>query len=300
MLLVVGCSSTNRSDISNSSDIVNLQVINTIGPDIGSSRSLNSPKAITVNQSGDIFIADFGNDRIVKLDSTYRLIKEVGGFGSGDYSFNGPIDLALDKVSNLYVADYGNSRIIRLDRQLNFSSSEYGYIKDERVDFIRPISIGITDRNEIIVGDEGLAACFKLDQFFAYQFEFGTLDEIYSVVYPSSVCYKNGTIYVCDPEYGYLFTYDEFGMFNGTFGEEVLSEPVSVAVSGKNEIWVVDRKSATLHLFNRRGKELFRWSGAGMYRLYRPSDIFVDSNNLIYLVDSQASRILILRPLMGN
>jgi len=187
-----------------------------------------------------------------------------------------------------------------LDRHLNFSSSEDGYIKDERVNFIRPVSIGVTDRNELLVGDEGHGACFKLDQFFTYQYEFGSRDEIYSVIYPSSVFYNNSTIYVTDPEYGFVFTYDDFGMFTGKFGESILTEPVSLTVSDKFGIWIADSDPGELHLFNFRGKELFRWSGSGEYRLYRPEDIFLDSNELLYLVDSQASRILILRPIMGN
>lgn len=166
--------------------------------------------------------------------------------------------------------------------------------------FIKPVSIGITDRNELLIGDEGHGACFKLDQFFTYQFEFGGRDEIYSVIYPSSVHHNNGTIYVTDPEYGFVFTYDEFGMFTGKFGENILVEPVSLAGYGNSGIWVLDKNHGELHLFNNRGKELFRWSGSGEYRLYQPVDIFIDSNDLFYLVDSQASRVLILRPLMGN
>lgn len=300
LFLLAGCSSQKQLSIPRSVDIVNLQVVKTIGPNIVGTRSLNSPRAIAVNQAGEIYIADYGNDRIVKFDSTFSFIQEIGGFGAGEYALNGPLDIAVDKVSNLYVVDFGNKRVVRLDRHLNYISSYDGYYKEELVEFIRPVSIGVSNRNEILIGDEGLAACYKLDQFFTYQFEFATRDEIYSVLYPSTVYQSNGVIYVTDPEYGYVFKYDEFGLFVGKIGEDALTEPVSIASSGKSGIWIADRKSSTLHLFNSRGKELFRWDGSGEYSLYRPEDICIDNNDLIYVVDSQVSRILILKPLMGN
>ena len=300
LLLILNCSAPQTKRSVTTTSIINLQVIATIGPDITGSRPLNSPRSIAVNHSGEIYIADFGNDRVVKLDSSYNLIKEVGGFGSGEYALKGPIDLALDKVSNLYVADFGNKRIVRLDRHLNFSGAEEGFTRDKVTEFIRPVSVELSNRGEVLVGDEGLGACYKLDQFFSYIFEFGGRDEIFSVIYPSDICYDNGDIYVTDPEYGYIFTYDDFGMFTGKIGEDIIQSPSAIAVSPGVGLWVTDKNSGTLHLLNYRGKELFRWNGYGEYRLYRPEDVFVDDNDKIYLVDSQTSRIYVLRPLAGN
>jgi DNA-binding beta-propeller fold protein YncE len=183
---------------------------------------------------------------------------------------------------------------------LNFISSDDGFTREEKVKFIRPVSLEISPRGDILVGDEGLGACFKLDQFFNYIFEFGGRDDIYSVIYPSSIEYHNNKIYVTDSDYGYVFAYDDFGMMTGKLGQEHLREPTSIAISSQTGIWIADRSASTLHAFNFRGREIFRWSGQGEFRLATPVDIFIDHNGRLFITDSNTSRIYILIPATGS
>lgn len=297
---MAGCTAPGSRPSLDTGSILDLHLVHTIEPYQAGTRPLNSPRGVLVNQSGDIYIADYGNDRIVMLDSTYRFIREVGGFGAGDYVLSGPVDMAIDKVSNIYVVDSGNRRIVRFDRRLNFISSEDGFTKAEKIKFIRPVSIEISPRGDILVGDEGLAACYKLDQFFSYVYEFGGRDDIYSVIYPSSIEYYDNNIYVTDTDYGYLFIYDDFGMMTGKLGQNELAEPTSVAVSSLTGIWVTDKSTAALHVFNFRGREIFRWSGQGESRLSNPADVYIDYNGRLFITDSKTSRIYVLSPITGN
>ena len=299
-LMVTGCTTPKSQPSLDAESLIDLQIIHIIEPDQVGDRPLNSPRGVAVNQAGEIYIADYGNDRLVMLDSTYQFIREVGGFGAGDYVLSGPVDLAIDKVSNVYVVDSGNRRIVRYDRRLNFISSESGFTKEEKINFIRPLSLEISPRGDILFGDEGLGACFKLDQFFNYIYEFGGRDEIYSVIYPSSIEYYDNRIYVTDADYGYLLIYDDFGMMLGKLGQDDLREPTSVAVSPKTGFWVTDRSTRLLHGFNFKGLEIFRWNGQGQSRLGNPSDIFIDHNGRLYVTDSNTSRIYVLRPVTGN
>lgn len=272
-----------------------------IGPLIDNTRALSSPRAVAVNQVKDIFIADYGNDRIVKLDSTYAFVGEVGGFGSGDYALNGPLDIALDNVSNFYVIDSGNSRIVRFDRLLSYVSSADGFWNDKEVQFIRPLSVDVDDRGDIYVGDEGLGACYKLDQFFNYLFEFGGRDDIQSVYSPVAIdAPDNSKIYVADHDYGRVFVFDDYGMFRNSIGERILKQPTGVAVSTQSGIWVTDEQTGFLYCFDFNGREIFRWNGQGSYRLFKPAGLTIDNDGYIYIVDSQASRILITRPILGK
>jgi sugar lactone lactonase YvrE len=84
---------------------------------------LNSPVAVAVSPSGDLFIADAGNHRIRKVSG--GTITTVAGTGlpmfSGDggpaaqASVNVPMHLVFDSVGNLYVADSGNNRVRKID-----------------------------------------------------------------------------------------------------------------------------------------------------------------------------------------
>lgn len=58
-----------------------------------------------------IYIADYGNNRIVVFDDDGRFIRVIGKKGQGPGEFAGPTGLCVMKDSRLAVADYGNNRI---------------------------------------------------------------------------------------------------------------------------------------------------------------------------------------------
>ena len=87
---------------------------------------LNSPSGVAVDLSGNLFIADFGNNRIRKVtpQGTITAVAGNGGVGfSGDggpatsAQLNYPSGVAVDASGTLFVADTGNSRIRRVTPQ---------------------------------------------------------------------------------------------------------------------------------------------------------------------------------------
>jgi len=69
---------------------------------------LNTAGGITVDTSGNVYIADSGNNRVVKVTTsgTQTTLPFTG--------LNDPLGLALDAAGNLYVADYFNDRVVKL------------------------------------------------------------------------------------------------------------------------------------------------------------------------------------------
>jgi len=77
---------------------------------------LNGPRGIVVDASGDIYIADQSNNRVVEWAPGATQGKIVAGTGSAGTALNelnGPTGIFLDKSGNLYVADYYNARIVK-------------------------------------------------------------------------------------------------------------------------------------------------------------------------------------------
>ncbi len=79
--------------------------------------NLNAPSGLVVDNAGDVYIADFGN-QVVREVSVSGTISTIAGNGTQGYSgdggnataaqLNGPLGLALDSSGNLYIADSGN------------------------------------------------------------------------------------------------------------------------------------------------------------------------------------------------
>ena len=85
----------------------------------------NGPSYIALDTSGNIYITDYYNNRIRKIDITTGVITTIAGNGMGAYgldnvaatatSIYGPQGITFDANNNLYFADYENHRIRKID-----------------------------------------------------------------------------------------------------------------------------------------------------------------------------------------
>ena len=87
------------------------------------SAQLNSPTGVAFDSAGNMYIADFGNFRIRKVDTSGN-INTIAGVGAGGGSdtgdggpaisatLTGPTDVAVDRNGNVYIADTEHVRVI--------------------------------------------------------------------------------------------------------------------------------------------------------------------------------------------
>ena len=85
--------------------------------------ALNAPRGVAVDGSGNVFIADTGNNRI-RMVASDGVIHNIAGSGAAGFAgdggaalsalLNAPAGLLVDGSGDLYVADSGNNRIRRL------------------------------------------------------------------------------------------------------------------------------------------------------------------------------------------
>ncbi|HWD93931.1 MAG TPA: hypothetical protein VG938_16495 [Verrucomicrobiae bacterium] len=88
---------------------------------LATNASLSMPWSVCVDNSSNVFIADFGHNRIRKIDSTGHISTVAGKSNTGAFggdngpatraSLNGPACVALDSTGNLYIADWHNNRV---------------------------------------------------------------------------------------------------------------------------------------------------------------------------------------------
>src|SRR5439155_1734201 len=86
---------------------------------------LGAPTGVALDAAGNLFIADWGNARIRRVDAATATITTVAGTGTHGFSGDGgpatvaelylPSGVVLDGAGNLFIADLGNARIRRVD-----------------------------------------------------------------------------------------------------------------------------------------------------------------------------------------
>jgi len=105
------------------STIVNKDTVNSYGGDNGPAINafLSYPEAIHIDKVGNLYIADVGNNRIRKVNTSSGIITTIVGRDTGGYyGDNGPAtnaglffpeDVCIDTSGNIYIADALNNRI---------------------------------------------------------------------------------------------------------------------------------------------------------------------------------------------
>lgn len=98
-----------------------------LGP--ATAANLSNPISLALDRSSNLFIVDFGNHRIRRVDAVTGIITTVAGTGgfetSGDNGparaagLAGPIAVTVDAGGNLFIADHKDHRIRRVDAATN-------------------------------------------------------------------------------------------------------------------------------------------------------------------------------------
>ena len=163
---------------------------------------LNMPTALAADGSGNLYIADTGNDRVLMLTESGTLSTIVSGLSA-------PRGLCF-AGNTLYIADTGNQRILKYENgavsMIAGGNGESGYIDGgvAKARFSNPTGIAVDTRNgKIYVGDCGNNAIRVIDGLTVSTYAKAdsiALDEFPSE--PVDMTFSGGTLYVADAEAG--------------------------------------------------------------------------------------------------
>ena len=133
---------------------------------------LSSPSGLTVDSSGNLFIADLANN-VVREVSGGIILTIAGAFNPGYFGdgnaatralLNSPSNLALDSAGNLYIADYFNHAIRKVTLATKIISTVagngiQGYSGDAAAatsaKLFLPWGVAVDSSGNIFIGDSG-------------------------------------------------------------------------------------------------------------------------------------------------
>ncbi len=113
----------------------------------------SAPQDVAVDGSGNVYVAESGNNRIQKFDSSGNFLLKWGTPGFGDGQFNQPTGVAVDSSGNVYVADKYNDRIQKFDSNGNFLFP-WGTNGSSDGQFSASRSVAVDSSGNVYVADE--------------------------------------------------------------------------------------------------------------------------------------------------
>ena len=194
----------------------------------GTAAQFNFPSGVAFDSSGNVYVADTGNNRIRKISPT-AVVTTLAGSTSGDddgtgtaAQFRSPTGVAVDSSGHVYVADAGNNRIRKID----------------------PAGVVTTFAGSTSGDADGTGT--------AAQFNF-----------PSGVAFdSSGHVYVADPNNNRIRKIDPAGVvttfagstrgyMDGALAAAKFNIPYGVAVDSRGNIYVADRDNHRIRKISR-------------------------------------------------
>lgn len=268
-----------------------------IGETTLGSSFFSHPTGITIDPEGNLFIADTGNDRVVKCNGEGEFLKETGGFGWEEGQFNRPTYIATDYGLNIYVVDTQNKRVQRFDRNLNFISTIKIEPSENFSGFGLLEGIAVTTVGELLLSDIENDCVVKLDNFYVYERTFGGFGYGEgSLRDPLGIAVdRKGNVYVTDLQNDRVAIYDLFGNFLKSLGETTLRKPSGVTIGEDGLIYVANTEKNSIAIFDPEGSIVLEYGtwGSGMGNFSKPTDLKLGRDNKLFVVDSGNNRICV-------
>ncbi|MCD6116902.1 NHL repeat-containing protein [bacterium] len=256
---------------------------------------IKNAMSISTGPDGSVYIADTGNNRIVKLNSSGLCIRKHGGFGWGAGQFDSPVSICGRNGLDVFVADYFNNRIERFDKDLNYISVLSPNDQwDENFYFGFPLGVDISSQGELFCVDGENRRILKFDVMGNPQIEFGGFSAGEGrLESPCCVLVSDkGRVYISDKDLGYIRVFDVHGNFLFDIGNGILKNPAGIAELNFREIAVADKTLNRVFIFTSDGKLLkeFTLSDFTALKFNKLSDVAF-WNDLLFVLDSGRSSI---------
>jgi streptogramin lyase len=257
--------------------------------------TFNLPHEIRFDAAGDLYIVDMKNHAVRKVDMKTGVISTFAGTGKEGYSGDGgpasqaqlkqPHSIQFDPAGDLFICDIGNNVIRKVDMKTGVIRTFAGTGKPGDTPDGSPIEgTPLKGPRSLDFDAEGnLWLCTREgNQVFKFDLKAGRIHHIAGTG-------KKG-----------------FTGHGGSAKEATLSGPKGIAIDAEGNAWLADTESHSVRVVNAKTGTLDLLAGTGkkgdgadgdplkcdMARLH---GIFVDKDGAVYIGDSEAHKVRVMR-----
>jgi hypothetical protein len=277
---------------------------------------LNSPWGVFVDSSGNVWVADTSNHRVIKYNSSLVYQSQFGATGASgadNTHLNLPRSVIVDNSGNVYISDTVNHRIVKLNSSLSYVA-QFGVTAASGSDnshLNTPGQIAFDNaQSNLYVVDTSNSRIVRITTAMAFSAVFvSSLSALPAGVQLDSV----GNVYI---SLGNLVQkYTSGAALSLTFGSSAGSDnykvniPAQLALDGTGNLLVADLSNNRILILNSNFIAIGQFGisnaslgtrfGSDKARLNGPICVAVDSTGLWYITDTNNHRILKLHKEMG-
>jgi uncharacterized protein (TIGR03663 family) len=205
----------------------------------------NNARGIAADSSGNLYVADSSNHRIMALNAAGEQIRTIGSVGRGEGQLHEPSGVSVDDEGNLYVADTWNGRVVKFGPDGQYLSA-WGDTNTPFGDpFVDPITQQTIQRYATDTQGAPDANAQNPLGFFG----------------PRNVLVSGDRVYIADTGNSRIVVTDRNGQFIQQFGSRgaepgQMREPIGLGVDGQGRLYVGDTWNGRIQIFQPGGDGL--------------------------------------------
>lgn len=254
---------------------------------------LRQPRGLGVGAEGEVFVADFGNERIQVFGPDLKYVRGWGGHGQALGEFAQPGAVAVGPTGEVYVADTWNHRVQAF-------SANGKFVREWAPGMYGPRGIAVDSKGSVYVADTGNNRVMRFSPTGQQEATWGGKgDEPGQFVEPIGIFVDSaGTVYVADNGNGRLQWFTRDGRFLGQLAvdgwkSQAYSEP-HVVVDDKGAIWVTVPSAGEVRAYERSGKLLKTLAGEALpgATFETPMGIGLDAGRKELIVADLADKVV--------
>ena len=265
--------------------------------------TFNMPRDAATDSAGNIYVADYANDRIVKLNPTGGWLMTWGAHGSATGQFLRPYGVAVDASNRIYVADSDNERIQKFTSTGGYLQS-YGSKGSANGQFeqLRRVAVGTGAAPMVYGADLWDNHVDRFTQAGTFSRRYGGgIAAVGGFNEPSGIAVDTDT-FVADTVNQRIEKFTTAtGAFSLTWGDRGwgakdltgFNWPRDITINNSGTVWVADTKNNRVTQFTRDGTatgKTFGVAGSAIGDLHWPFAVASSGSNVI-VADTWNSRI---------